>query len=61
MQVLLSRLPRLRHRAEELVGRLEGRQAESAPSVWPVLMADGELDSYEKYVARTSKLVPFLG
>ena len=41
--------------------RLEGRQAESAPSVWPVLMADGELDSYEKYVARTSKLVPFLG
>ena len=38
--------------------RLEGRQAESAPSVWPVLMADGELDSYEKYVARTSSSSP---
>lgn len=40
--------------------RLEGKQAEASPSVWPVLRADGELDSYEAYTARTIKLLPGL-
>ena len=38
--------------------RLEKKQADSAASVWPVLR-DGELDSYEAYVARSGKLLPF--
>ena len=41
--------------------RLEGRQAEAAPTVWPVLLPNGELDSYAKYTARSGKLMPKLG
>jgi len=38
--------------------RLEARQAANAPSSWPVLAKDGEVDSYSKYVARTFSLLP---
>mmetsp|Transcript_10586 Transcript_10586/g.19508 ORF Transcript_10586/g.19508 Transcript_10586/m.19508 type:complete len:422 (-) Transcript_10586:74-1339(-) len=38
--------------------RLDGRQAESAPSEWPVKGGDGEPDTYAKYKARTFKLFP---
>lgn len=38
--------------------RLEKKQAAAAASKWPVLRADGELDSYDDYVARSGKLLP---
>ena len=41
--------------------RLEAKQEANAASVWPVIGADGELDSYSKYVARTGALMPRLG
>ena len=37
--------------------RLEKRQEENAASVWPVIGADGEFDSYAKYVERTRPLL----
>ena len=40
--------------------RLEKKQAAAAASKWPVLRADGELDSYDDYVARSGKLLPKL-
>ena len=38
--------------------RLEQKQAERAPSTWPVLKKDGTFDSYQDYVARSGKLLP---
>ena len=40
--------------------RLEKKQAERAPSKWPVLKADGTFDSYEDYVSRSGRLFPKL-
>ena len=40
--------------------RLEGKQAERAATVWPVLTKDGGLDSYEAYVQRSGALFPKL-
>lgn len=40
--------------------RLEKKQAERAPSTWPVLKKDGAFDSYADYVGRSGKLLPKL-
>jgi steroid 5-alpha reductase family enzyme len=40
--------------------RLERKQAANAATLWPVLLADGELDSFSKYRERSGELLPKL-